>query len=506
MEVRRVARFLPARGPAPASVIKTIARFERGAIVYRPRHPPNVSEFTALLALEARAPTAGALARLRIGFSSVLSASPSSVWGTVMATVMASMLISCGSPPPPAPLPNVYSQPASERLPIDGLWKTASEPAVYFQLDRGRMYLQQGFNPGEEQGSLFYTDIHQSAPRSYRCRRPVRDQGGIKWRPCELNLIEDGSLRATTPHPDGESDPDVRDFVSVARADEIWFAAQADAWHIVSVGEAHEPEPEAPIIAVPELPPAPERQELALVVPSRTSRFGRYRALIIGSADYMYLPSVATADGDASAVSKLLEERYGFEVTHLRNPSLADLARELERLQRDLRKTDNLLIYYAGHGFVSDELGRCYWFPVEALGDDASQGLANDEVASALLRMRAKHVMVVADSCFTAAQRREVGLQDDSGNAHERLSKLRTRVVLTSGGLEPIQDGQGSGHSVFTGALLAALESNGEILDGQTLFARIQQIVTTGASQTPEYANIEGADHAGGDFLFVPIP
>ena len=107
---------------------------------------------------------------------------------------------------------------------------------------------------------------------------------------------------------------------------------------------------------------------------------------------------------------------------------------------------------------VSDELGRCYWFPVEAFGDDASQGLANDEVASALRRMRAKHVMVVADSCFTAAQRREVGLQDESANAHERLSKLRTRVVLTSGGLEPIQDGQGSGHSVFTGALLAALQ------------------------------------------------
>ncbi len=120
--------------------------------------------------------------------------------------------------------------------------------------------------------------------------------------------------------------------------------------------------------------------------------------------------------------------------------------------------------------------------------------------------MKAKHVMVVADSCFTASQRREVGLQEEGTDALTRLSKLRTRVVLSSGGLEPIQDGQGSGHSVFTGAFLSALTANREVLDGQGLFSQIQQIVTAAASQTPEYANILGAEHDGGDFLFVPTP
>lgn len=429
---------------------------------------------------------------------------------SLAAVALAVVLTSCGSPPPPAPLPNVYSTTASEKLPIDGLWKTGSDPVTYAQLERGRMYLQAGFGPAERHGTLLYADIHQSSANTYRCRRPVQVDGAIAWRRCKIEVEEGGWLRVRTQIEQDDPLPRKQRFAPVIPADELWFEAQADAWHIVSVREAHRPPPKAPVIGsaavVPSLPPSPPPTEPALAVPSSAARFGRYRALVIGSADYDYLPAVATAEGDAAAVSTLLEEQYGFEVTHLRNPSLVDLGRALARYERELGANDNFLLYYAGHGYVSDEIGRCYWFPVEALGDDASQGFANEDVAAALRRMKAKHVMVVADSCFTAAQRREIGLQDESADVHERLSKLRTRVVLTSGGLEPLQDGQGSGHSVFTGAFLTALSANDEVLDGTSLFAQIQQIVTAGASQTPEYADIRGADHGGGDFLFVPTP
>lgn len=425
----------------------------------------------------------------------------------VLSLWIALTLAACSGPPPPAPLPDVGSQAPSERLSIDGLWKTRSEPGLYVQLERGRLYLQMGFAPGQQHGTLLYGEVHQAAARQYRCQRPVQQEGKIVWRPCALILEEDGSLRAITPDPEGEQDTFEQRFVSVALADDVWFDAQSRAWHIVSVREAHRPPPPEPVIgrpSIPDLPPSAEPHELALAVPPKTTRFGRYHALVIGSAEYTYLPTVATAEGDAAAVSNLLASRYGFQVTHLRNPSLEDLLKALARLERELGKNDNLLLYYAGHGSVSNELGRCSWFPVEALGDDASQGLSNDDVAAALQKMKAKHVMIVADSCFTASQRREAGLQDEGSKAHERLSKLRTRVVLSSGGLEPIQNGQASGHSVFTGAFLTALADNREVLDGESLFAKIQQIVTAGASQTPEYANIRGTDHDGGDFLFVP--
>ena len=130
---------------------------------------------------------------------------------------------------------------------------------------------------------------------------------------------------------------------------------------------------------------------------------------------------------------------------------------------------------------------------------------ANQSVVAAVGGMRAKHVLIVADSCFTALERREAGLDEEEGDVHDRLSRLRARVVLTSGEPEPIQDGAGGGHSVFTGALLGALRENREILDGTSLFEEIQRRVSP-ASESPEYANIHGANHEGGDFLFVPLP
>jgi hypothetical protein len=428
--------------------------------------------------------------------------------------------LGCASPQPPPSLPRVYATTPSERLPIDGLWqlerkapeaakptredelwKTSPGPLIV-QLERGRMYLQSGFGPKERHGTLVLADVHQSAANSYRCRRPVRSDDSIVWLPCKLSLGEDGSLGVATRGVEQRLH-----FKRVALADETWFAAQAEAWHIVSVREAHKPAPELPVIApavvVPTLPPSAEPTRPKVDVPSGPTRSGRYRALVVGSAEYTYLPGVATAEGDAAAVSRLLERRYGFEVTHLKNPTLPALLGALDRYRRDLSKNDNFLLYWAGHGAVSDEVGRCYWIPVDATGDDPTEGLANDDLAETLREMKAKHILVVADSCFTASQRREAGLPSGDPDAQEKLSKLRSRVVLTSGGLEPIQDGRGGGHSVFTGALLDALSGNGDVLDGTTLFGLIQERVK-GASQTPEYADIRGAGHGGGDFLFVP--
>ena len=75
--------------------------------------------------------------------------------------------------------------------------------------------------------------------------------------------------------------------------------------------------------------------------------------------------------------------------------------------------------------------------------------------------------------------------------------------MLTSGGLEPVADAGGDGHSVFTQAFLAALRDNMGALDGQALFAKVREPVVLAAPQTPEYANLRFAGHDGGDFIFV---
>ncbi len=87
------------------------------------------------------------------------------------------------------------------------------------------------------------------------------------------------------------------------------------------------------------------------------NEFGRYHALVIGNNDYQHLRNLTTAVGDADAVAKLLEQKYGFQVTKLINATRRDIAGALNRLRQTLTEKDNLLVYYAGHGVLDEEAG-----------------------------------------------------------------------------------------------------------------------------------------------------
>jgi len=81
--------------------------------------------------------------------------------------------------------------------------------------------------------------------------------------------------------------------------------------------------------------------------------------------------------------------------------------------------------------------------------------------------------------------------------------KKKARTALTSGGVEPVMDSGGGGHSVFAKFFLSLLEENEEVIDATQLFSQLRRNVIDNSLQTPEYGNIHQAGHEGGDFLFV---
>jgi DNA-directed RNA polymerase subunit K/omega len=115
-------------------------------------------------------------------------------------------------------------------------------------------------------------------------------------------------------------------------------------------------------------------------------------------------------------------------------------------------------------------------------------------------------VIVVADACYAGALTRGITLVESSRYPLARLAAKRTRTALTSGGFEPVVDGDGSGHSVFARAVLEVLRENESVLEGQQLYARIRRSVIVNSDQTPAYGDIRNAGHQGGDFLFVRQP
>ncbi len=245
--------------------------------------------------------------------------------------------------------------------------------------------------------------------------------------------------------------------------------------------------------------------------PANLARFGlvlgRYRAIVIGNNDYLHVPKLRMAVSDAVAVSETLERLYGFEVELLLDVSRYDILKSLSKARAELTESDNLLVYYAGHGVVDEETGRGYWLPVDAEPDTLANWIANTTLSDMIKAIQAKHVMVVADSFYSGALVRAAPITLKTGGDRaaflSRMAAKRSRTALVSGGLEPVSDAGGGKHSVFAKAFLDALHENQAVLDGQGLFAAVRRQVIVNSDQTPEYADIRGAGHDGGDFLFV---
>ena len=96
----------------------------------------------------------------------------------------------------------------------------------------------------------------------------------------------------------------------------------------------------------------------------------------------------------------------------------------------------------------------------------------------------------------------------DRARALETLGRKRSRMVMTSGGLEPVLDGVGGQHSVFAKVFMEVLQANGGVMLGRDLFRQLQLQVNAMAQradvpQVPEYAPIKYAGHEGGEFFFV---
>jgi len=240
---------------------------------------------------------------------------------------------------------------------------------------------------------------------------------------------------------------------------------------------------------------------------------GKFYALVIGNNTYSNgLPNLDTAINDASQLAALLESRYGFETNLILDASRYETLSALEDYIDRLTPNDNLLVFYAGHGFVDEVTGRGYWQPTDAEPDNTSNWISSLEVSDILLDVPARRALVVADSCFSGAFADPSASSADTFPDNttpqqivERLD-LRSRLVLASGNQLPIVDNGGDGHSVFSRALLSTLEGTSGAVDTSRLFEQLQDQVSNATigkdlPQHPQFAPLDSDED--GVFVFV---
>lgn len=253
------------------------------------------------------------------------------------------------------------------------------------------------------------------------------------------------------------------------------------------------------------------------VIPT-TSRAGGYHALVIGNDRYHQWTPLSTAVADAEAMSKVLQDRYGFRVTVLKDADRKQILKTLNDYRKALSDQDHLLVYYAGHGFLEPEIDRGYWIPIEGDLFDNSDWIEFPAVTDLLELIPARQILVVADSCFAGKLTRSAMARvNPDADEQARWALLQTmaqkkiRTTLTSGGAKPVLDEGGGGHSIFATALLGVLTENNDALETERLYWTVRSRVVQAAErmkfeQIPTYGPIHMAGHEGfGDFVFVPV-
>jgi hypothetical protein len=247
--------------------------------------------------------------------------------------------------------------------------------------------------------------------------------------------------------------------------------------------------------------------------------FGRYFALIIGNQNYDLLESLKTPRYDAERAARILTQKYGFTVQLIEDGNDVAILKALNDLNKVLGPNDNLLIYYAGHGYrlKSDKLENGYWLPRNAeKPPNDTYWVPNEQITNHIGRLQAKRVLVVADSCYAGLLSTDPSmffLDKPTEVTQDYVTfKLprRSRLLIASGGDNPVLDEGGQGNSVFAKAFLDVLESNDAIMTAPALYVMVQGKVKEAAlrnhfSEQPEFKSIKGAGHEVGDFFFVPL-
>lgn len=231
----------------------------------------------------------------------------------------------------------------------------------------------------------------------------------------------------------------------------------------------------------------------------------KYFALLIAAKDYddPNIPDLQNPVKDAQELKNILESKYTFDTANIEtlfNRSREDIMQAIVQRCNSLTENDNLIIFYAGHGIAEkDKFGDVdgYWIPSSAKKGLNASYISADDINKAIKRSNAKHILVIADACFSGAFTRE--LPAEASKEIKKQYSVTSRKVMASGNLEPVPD-----NSKFIYYLKQKLGQNTEkYLTAKELFDSFYKAILSNSENLPQYAAIRNVGDEGGEFIFI---
>ncbi|MBN1414301.1 MAG: caspase family protein [Bacteroidales bacterium] len=231
---------------------------------------------------------------------------------------------------------------------------------------------------------------------------------------------------------------------------------------------------------------------------------GKYYALIIGINEYED-PTLTNLDypvKDAENIYNVLHTEYLFDeenMTFLKNARRIDINNALDIMARKVTPDDNLLIFYAGHGWWDEKTNNGYWLPTDAKRDYKADWFRNSTLCDYIREINSKHTLLITDACFGGAIFKTRSLHMEAPKAIQMLYDLPSRKAMTSGTLTEVPD-----RSSFVKFLLERLKENNEkCISSEQLFASFRLAVINNSDAIPQYGEIKNVGDEGGDFIFI---
>ena len=232
----------------------------------------------------------------------------------------------------------------------------------------------------------------------------------------------------------------------------------------------------------------------------------RKLALLIGNSLYPRpIPELDTPVADIEAIGNILRNRFGFKVTMVKDGTKRKIIDSFNKMAREVRAQDSIVLLYAGHGYLLDKTGQGYWIPVDASVTSAEGWISNSDISHLLSAIRSRQLLLVSDSCFSGTLAEKYQMHRVSGlTADEIMKKKRSVMVLASGGDEPVSDQGREGHSIFAWHLIQSLKMMDGITSGSDVWRTIYQQVRKEYPQEPQYGAVLSAGHSrGGEYFFT---
>ena len=231
---------------------------------------------------------------------------------------------------------------------------------------------------------------------------------------------------------------------------------------------------------------------------------GDYHALLIAVNDYDD-PNITDLDQPISDAGKLFDvliSDYLFDevnVTFLKNPTREEIITALDRLEYTINESDNLLIFYAGHGYWDERTEKGYWLPSDSKQVNTANWIRNSDISGYIKGIKSKHTLLIADACFGGSIFKTRSAFGNQAVAISRLNDFPSRKAMTSGTLKEVPD-----KSVFVEYLVKRLKENDQqYMPSEQLFYSFKPAVLNNSDNIPQFGEVQNTGDEGGDFIFI---